>query len=192
MKKPAVFIDRDGTVNEQVGYLNHVSRLTVFPWSAPAIKLLNDHHYLAVIVSNQSGVARGYFPVSLVNEVHQRIERVLEQEEAFVDDILFCPHHPAGRVPEFSKLCECRKPSIGLIERACERFDIDLAGSYVVGDQLRDIELAKRADIKGILVETGYGLGEKEYLLPLSALEPAYIAKDLLDAVRWILGEGRF
>lgn len=192
MKKPAVFIDRDGTVNEQVGYLNHVSRLAVFPWSAPAIKLLNEHHYLTVIVSNQSGVARGYFPVSLVTEVHQRMEWLLEQEKAFVDNILFCPHHPAGKVPEFSKVCECRKPSTGLIERACERLDIDLAKSYMVGDQLIDIELAERAGIKGILVETGYGLGEKEYLLPLSPLEPAYIAKDLLGAVRWILGEGRF
>lgn len=188
MKKPAVFIDRDGTMNEQMGYINHISRFVLLPGVAEAIGILNRNKYISIVVSNQSGVARGYFPIELVEEVHVNMRALLEKEKATVDGIFFCPHHPNGIVPEYSQACECRKPGTGFIQKACERFDIDLTKSYMIGDRYLDIELAHRSNLKGILVKTGYGLGEIDYVLPHMPLKPYHIAKDLLDAVRWIIG----
>lgn len=194
MKKPAVFIDRDGTVNEQMGYINHISRFIMLPGTAEAIKLLNDHQYLAIIVSNQSGVARGYFPIELVDEIHAHMRVLLGKKGAFVDGIFFCPHYARGVVPEYSMECECRKPKTGLIEKAFDAFDVDMENSYVIGDRYSDIELALRLNLKGILVTTGYGLGDMEYVFPRLSFKPAYIARDLLHAVEWIIKrqDGRF
>jgi D-glycero-D-manno-heptose 1,7-bisphosphate phosphatase len=186
LKKPAVFIDRDGTINEQMGYVNHISRFVLLPRAAEAIRLLNRNGYLAIVVSNQSGVARGYFPGDLVHEVHRHMVELLKREGASLDDILFCPHHPGGSVPEYRVDCLCRKPNTGLIDQACDRFDIDLAGSYVVGDRYSDMELAERANLRGILVKTGYGLGEIAYVLPHRPLKPVLV-EDLLSAVVRIL-----
>lgn len=187
MKKPAVFIDRDGTINEQMGYINHVSRFILLPSAAEAVRLLNGHGYLAIVVSNQSGVGRGYFPIELVHDVHEYMKSLLEKEGAAVDGIYFCPHHPEALVPEYRIDCNCRKPKTGLIEKACEDFDIDMKNSYVIGDRCSDIELADRSDLKGLMVKTGYGLGDIEYVLPNTSFEPVHIAKDLLYAVRWII-----
>ena len=187
MNLPAVFMDRDGTINEQRGYINHISRFKLLPGVAEAIRLLNRHRYLAIIVSNQSGVARGYFPMQLVEEVHAHMKELLEKEDAVIDGIFFCPHYRTGVVSEYTTACDCRKPRTGLIKNACEAFDIDMAHSYVIGDRLTDIEMAQRADLKGILVKTGYGLGDIKYVLPDSSFKPIHIAGDLLDAVRWIL-----
>jgi D-glycero-D-manno-heptose 1,7-bisphosphate phosphatase len=183
MKKPAVFIDRDGTINEQMGYVNHISRFVVLPGTAEAIRLLNGRRYWVIILSNQSGVGRGYFPEELVEAVHGHLKAVLEAESAVIDGIFYCPHHPGAR-------CDCRKPDVGMIRQACEQFDIDLASSYVVGDRATDLEMAQRFGLKGILVTTGYGRGEIDYVLPRSMVHPAHIAKDLLDAARWIVGQG--
>jgi len=190
MKKPAVFIDRDGTVNEQMGYINHISRFALLPGTAEAVRLLNTHQYLAIIVSNQSGVARGYFPIELVNEVHEHMRALLEKEAAFVDGIFFCPHYAKGVVPEYSIECDCRKPKVGLIEQACAAFDIDISNSYVIGDRYSDIEMALRLNMKGVLVTTGYGLGDIKYVFPRLPFHPAYIAKDLLHAVQWVIERG--
>jgi len=187
MKKPAVFIDRDGTMNEQMGYINHISRFVLLPGVAEAIGILNRNKYISIVVSNQSGVARGYFPIELVEEVHASMRALLEKEKATVDEIFFCPHHSNGIVPEYSQSCECRKPGTGFIKKACEQFDIDLAKSYMVGDRYLDIELAHRSNLKGILVKTGYGLGEIDYVLPHMPLKPYHITEDLLDAVQWII-----
>jgi len=187
VKRPAVFIDRDVTVNEQMGYINHISRFVLLPGAEEAIKLLSSHQYLVVVVSNQSGVARGYFPIELVDEVHAHMRVLLEKEGAFVDGIFFCPHYPRGVVPEYSIECDCRKPKTGLIEKACEVFDVDMANSYVVGDRYSDIELALRLNLEGILVTTGYGLGDVDYVFPRLSFKPAHIAKDLLHAARWII-----
>lgn len=187
MKRPAVFMDRDGTVNEQMGYINHIDRFVLLPGSAKAIRLLNRYGYLAIIVSNQSGVARGYFPMDLVIEVHDHMGRLMTQEGAILDGIFFCPHYPGGKVPEYSMACECRKPRTGLIEQACREFSIDMPKSYVVGDRCTDMELAFRAGLKGIMVKTGYGRGDLTYVLPTSPYQPFHVAEDLLDAVQWIL-----
>ena len=189
MKRPAVFIDRDGTVNEQMGYINHISRFVMLPGAIEAIRLLNRHQYLAIIVSNQSGVARGYYPIGLVDEVHAHMRALMEKEGAFVDGIFFCPHYEKGSVPEYSIECDCRKPRTGLIEKAGKAFEIDMDNSYVIGDRYSDIELALRSDMKGILVTTGYGQGDIDYVFPRLSFKPAHIARDLLHAVRWIIEE---
>jgi len=186
MKKPAVFIDRDGTINEQMGYINHISRFKILPGVAEAFKILNKEGFLAIIVSNQSGVARGYFPIELVNDVHFFLKDSLLKEGAFIDGIFFCPHYPQGKIAEYALECTCRKPKKGLIDQACETFDIDIPRSYMIGDHYTDIELADRANIKGILVKTGYGAGVVEYNLPHMSIKPNYLADDLLAAVRWI------
>lgn len=187
MKRPAVFIDRDGTINEQMGYINHLSRFVLLPGTAQAVSLLNRNRYLTIIVSNQSGVARGYFPIELVEQVHDHLKNLLEQESAHVDGIFYCPHHPMGTLPEYSIKCDCRKPSPGLVEKACRSFEIDMENSYVIGDRCSDIELAQRCGLKGILVTTGYGLGDIKYVLPNKPFKPLSIKKDLLDAVRWVI-----
>jgi len=170
-----------------MGYINHISRFVLLPGAEEAIKVLNSHQYLVIVVSNQSGVARGYFPIELVDEVHAHMRVLLGKEGAFVDGIFFCPHYPRGVVPEYSIECDCRKPRTGLIERACDAFDVDMENSYVIGDRYSDIELALRLNLEGILVTTGYGLGDVDYVFPRLSFKPAHIAKDLLHAARWII-----
>jgi len=188
VKKPAVFLDRDGTINEQMGYINHLNRFVLLSGVPEAIRLLNKNEFLTIIVSNQSGVARGYFPIDLVYEVHEFLRASLKEKGAVIDGIFFCPHHPRGEVTEYGYVCQCRKPETGLIDMACESFEIDLSNSYVIGDRHIDIELAHRSNMEGIMVKTGYGLGEIEYILPKKSIKPIHIASDLLDAVHWIVG----
>jgi D-glycero-D-manno-heptose 1,7-bisphosphate phosphatase len=189
--RPAVFIDRDGTINEQRGYINHISRFILLPGVGKAISLLNKTNYIVVVTSNQSGVARGYFPIELVKATHELMKRELAKDNAYVDGIYFCPHHPDGMVPEYSKKCSSRKPNTGLIEKARSELDIDMERSYVIGDRWLDIEFAHNANLPGILVLTGYGMGELEYIVPNKKIKSAYVAKDLLSAVRWILKQDK-
>ena len=186
MKRPAVFIDRDGTINEQQGYINHESRFVIFPFVAEAVKLLNDNGFLAIVVTNQSGIGRGYYPEDLVLELHDRLRDKLAEIGARLDNIYYCPHHPHAELKAFREDCNCRKPRTGLIDLALKDFDIDMTRSYVVGDRYVDIDFAKRASLAGVLVKTGYGMGEIEYKSEGSPV-PEYMAEDLLDAVKWIL-----
>ncbi len=181
-------MDRDGTVNEQMGYINHLDRFMLLPGAGEAIRLLNDAGYLAIIVSNQSGVARGYFPIDLVYRVHDKMTSLIKEEGAVLDGIYFCPHYPGGKVSPYGAVCDCRKPGMGLIQKARETFDIDMENAYVIGDRCTDIEMAHKADLKGILVKTGYGRGDLEYVFPKFPFQPVHVAEDLLDAVKWILG----
>jgi D-glycero-D-manno-heptose 1,7-bisphosphate phosphatase len=180
-------MDRDGTINEQMGYINHPSRFVLLPGAAGAVRLLNRAGFLAIVVSNQSGVARGYFPVDLVHEVHDLLQRGLEEQGARLDGVFFCPHHPGGPVEAYALSCDCRKPEPGLIRQAESRFDIDMSRSYVVGDRFSDVELAARCGLKSVLVETGYGRGDRQYVLPGREVQPDHAAPDLEAAVRWIL-----
>ena len=183
----AVFLDRDGTINEERGYMRCISQFMLLPRAAKAISLLNENDYLAVITSNQSGVARGYFPIELVNEVHEVMRQQLNSCNAFIDRIYFCPHHSEGIVPEYTMKCECRKPGTGLIRKAQSELDIDMKRSYVIGDRWLDIALAQNANLPGILVLTGYGREDLEYLKDHKEIQPAHVAKDLLEAVKWVL-----
>lgn len=186
---PAVFMDRDGTINEEVGYVNHISRFTILPGAIAAVKAINEAGIMAVVVSNQSGVARGYFPESLVTKINQSLRRELENGGAALDGIYYCPHMKDGHVEPYNIDCECRKPKAGMLRKAAADLDIDLSRSYVVGDRVNDVVFAHRGGVKGILTLTGYGRGEAEYVLPQSSVKPDFIAEDLSDAVRWILAD---
>lgn len=187
MANRAVFLDRDGTINEEVGYVNHLDRFLLLPYVGQAIRLLNQHGFKAVVITNQSGVARGYFPESLIDQVHQKMKSLLEMEGSHLDGIYYCPHHPDVGPPPYRQKCRCRKPDTGLVERATKDLDIDCSTSYVIGDRGADIEFAQRIGAKGILVLTGYGKGEWEYLKDRWKVKPDHIAPHLYDAVRWIL-----
>jgi D-glycero-D-manno-heptose 1,7-bisphosphate phosphatase len=176
----AVFLDRDGTINEEMGYINHIQRFRLLPGSAEAIALLNRAGLQVVVATNQSGVARKYFPASLIDQVHRLMLELLAQQQARVDAIYICQHHPdAG--------CACRKPRPGLLQQAAAAHHLDLQRSYVVGDRFNDIQLAANVGAKGILVLTGYGRGELENFQGERLAVPDYIAADLLDAAAWIL-----
>ncbi len=187
MKKKAIFLDRDGTINEEMGYINHLSRFRIFPNSFHAIRLINRANYLALIVTNQSGAARGYTPVDFVEEVHAHLTKEMAKNGARIDDIFVCMHRKDSKIPELRVDCNCRKPKTGLIEQALAKYDIDLKGSYVIGDRLVDIEMGKKMGLKTILVKTGYGLGEIQFLLPESEIKPDFIAQDILEAVRFAI-----
>ena len=178
--RSAVFLDRDGTINEEMGYINHPDRFRLLPDSAAAIALLNQAGFPVVVATNQSGVAREYFPTSLIPQIHSLMQQMLAQQQAHVDAIYVCQHAPDTD-------CLCRKPQPGLLHQAAEDFDIDLTRSYVVGDRFKDIHLAANVGAKGILVLTGYGKGELEYYEGERLVEPHYIATDLLEAADWIL-----
>lgn len=188
MKSPAVFLDRDGTINEQMGYINHLSRFILLPGVPEAIRLLKRSGFLTIVVSNQSGVARGYFPIDLVHRVNALMTDSLQRQGARVDGIFFCPHHPRAELPEYAMECDCRKPRTGLMQQACMAHEIDLTRSFAVGDRYQDVEFAHHGGIRGILVRTGYGQGEIDHVLPHKTRQPDYIAEDLLDAARWIVG----
>jgi len=188
MKKPAVFIDRDGTISEEVGYVNHPSRFRIFPYSAEAIKKLNDAGWLAILVTNQAGVARGYFSEEIITEVHKILNNELALQHARLDAIFYCAHHPSVGEPPYRLDCDCRKPKAGLIKRASSDFEIDLPNSWMVGDRYSDIELAHNAELRSAFVLSGYGRGEWEYQRSSWQLQPDLVSEDLLEAVSFIIG----
>jgi D-glycero-D-manno-heptose 1,7-bisphosphate phosphatase len=189
MGNRAVFFDRDGTINEEVGYVNHIERFNPLPRVGQAIRLLNQHGWKTVVITNQSGVARGYFPESLIHQVHQKMKDLLKGEGAYLDGIYYCPHHPDVGEPPYRQKCRCRKPETGLIEKAVEELDLDPSQSYMIGDRGVDIAFGHRIGAKGILVLTGYGKGEWEYLRGQWKVMPNHVAPDLYEAVQWILKE---
>jgi D-glycero-D-manno-heptose 1,7-bisphosphate phosphatase len=203
-RQAAVFLDRDGTINEEAGYLDSLEKLCLIPGAADAIRLINESGMKAVVVTNQSGVARGLFTEAFVEEVHARLGEMLAEEGASLDGFYFCPHHPTAGRGSYLRSCDCRKPSPGLLLRAAEELSLDPDRSYMVGDTLNDIEAASRIGVRGILVRTGYGAEAAAALMtaegperrdpggeaspPKEALiRPVYIAGDILAAVRWLM-----
>ena len=187
--KRAVFIDRDGTISEEVGYINHVSRFRLFPYAASAIKHLNDSGWLAIVITNQAGVARGYFSEDTIQTVHAAMTKELESNGARLDAIYYCAHHPSVGEPPYRLACDCRKPKPGLISRAAKDFDIDLEMSWMVGDRYSDVELARNAGVKSMFVMSGYGRGEWEHQRANWTEQPDVAVEDLLEAVRHIVSD---
>ena len=201
----AVFLDRDGTINEEVGYMDRLDKLKLIPVAAEAIRLINASGMKAVVVTNQSGVARGLFDESFVDTVHIRLREMLRMEGAFLDGIYFCPHHPTEGRERYLMTCDCRKPAPGLLLQAAADLHLEPVRSYMVGDTLKDIEAGARAGARGVLVRTGYGSesadtlrlnetsgrkipGEREHPRTEPVLfRPVHIAEDLLAAVKWIV-----
>jgi len=190
MKHPAVFIDRDGTISEEVGYINHPSRFRLFPYSAQAIRLLNDAGWLSIVITNQAGVARGYFSEDLIQLVNDQITQDLENESARLDAIYYCAHHPTVGEAPYRVDCDCRKPKPGLIHQAAKDFEIDLAASWVAGDRYSDIELARNAGLQCAFVLSGYGRGEWEYQRSNWKHRPDLVCENLLEAVKSIVDHG--
>lgn len=182
-----VFMDRDGTVSKEIGYVNHADRFELLPRSGEAIKLLNEKGIKAMLATNQAGVARGYFPEERIKEVHEKLQNLLKAEAAYLDAIYYCKHHPDVGEGEYNKDCNCRKPEPGMLKQGAKEFDLDLTKSYMIGDKISDVEAAKQVNAKGILVLTGYGLGVYEYEQDSWTVQPDYVAEDLYDAVEWIL-----
>ena len=187
----AVFMDRDGTVADEVGYVNHASRLRLLPGSAAALRRIREAGFLSVVVTNQSGVARDYFEEAVVHQANQRFRDLLAAEGASVDAIYYCPHHPREGAPPYRRDCDCRKPRPGMLLRAAADLRIDLPRSYMVGDGVVDVEAGRAAGATTILVLTGYGRGHLEHRRHRWAVEPDHIAQDLGAAVDWILARER-
>jgi D-glycero-D-manno-heptose 1,7-bisphosphate phosphatase len=181
----AVFLDRDGTINEEVNYLGDPAQLKLTPGAAKAIYQLNSHNIPVIVVTNQAGIARGYFNEAQMHLVHQALDLMLAPYNAKIDAYYFCPHHPTAGIGDYKTICSCRKPEPGMLHQAAQDLHIDLSKSYLVGDKLTDIQAGNRAGCQTILVETGYGKTESENCQDKT--KPDRIAPDLLDAIDWIL-----
>jgi D-glycero-D-manno-heptose 1,7-bisphosphate phosphatase len=188
--RPAVFIDRDGTLTDEVGYVNHPSRLRLLPRSADAVRRLNDAGVPAVVVTNQAGIARDYFTEDVLHAVNAELVAQLAKSGARLDGIYWCVHHPSAGAPPYRMDCDCRKPKPGMLLRAAAELDLDLGRSVIVGDKPSDVEVAPRIGARGVLVLTGYGRGEWEYRRDRLTVHPDHVADDLLDAVEWALNGG--
>lgn len=186
-RRAAVFLDRDGTINEEIGYIDCMDKLRLIPGSAEAIRRINESGMKAVVVTNQSGIARGLFAESFVAETHTRLALMLRAEGALIDAFYFCPHHPTAGLGAYLRACECRKPAPGLLLRAASELQLDLARSYMIGDMLTDIEAGERAGVKGILLRTGHG---QAAAAEMGGVRPVFVAGDLLSGVQWILEKG--
>jgi len=186
----AVFLDRDGVINEEVGYLDSLDKLKIIPSAYEAIRLINESGMQAVVISNQAGIAKGLFTEEFVRETNDCLQTMLKQRGAFINKFYFCPHHPVEGIEPYRRVCDCRKPSPGMLLRAAQDLNIDLKMSYFIGDRFRDMEAAKKVEVKGILVKTGYGRELLQDDGPDQATpegRPDFIAADILEAVKWIL-----
>jgi D-glycero-D-manno-heptose 1,7-bisphosphate phosphatase len=182
---PAVFLDRDGTIVEEVGYLGRIDRLSLFPWSVDAIRAFNRAGLPVVVVTNQAGVARGFFDETVVQEVHDALDRRLRAGGARIDAYYYCPHHPEGKIESYRLQCDCRKPGRALVDRAARDLGVDPTRSFVVGDRWLDVALANNIGADGLLVRTGYGRVEEAQ--PKEGVVPAAIVNNLVEAASWIL-----
>lgn len=183
--RPAVFLDRDGTLVEEAGYLDRLERLVFFPYSVDAVRLLNRANFAVVIVTNQAGIARGIFKEAFVAEAHQHITARLSAGGARVDGFYYCPHHPEAVIEQYRKSCDCRKPQPGLLRQAASDLHIALDRSFVVGDRWHDLEAGQRVGAKGLLVRTGYGRTEET--AGHDRVTPTAIIDNLMEAVSWIV-----
>jgi D-glycero-D-manno-heptose 1,7-bisphosphate phosphatase len=184
----AVFLDRDGTLVREVDFLLRLSQLRLLPGAAAAVRRLNEAGWLVILVTNQSGIARGLMTLEDFDGIQAELARRLAAQGAWFDAAYFCPHHPAGRVRRFRRRCPCRKPKAGMLRQAARDYNLDLGRCFFVGDRLLDLQTAARAGCRSLLVLTGYGRQEARRLRA-SRLEPVHIAPRLPQAVDWILGQ---
>ena len=181
---PAIFLDRDGVLIHEVHYLSNLEEIHVYDDVPPGLKRLKEANFKLIMITNQSGVARGYFSESFVIRSFEKINRVLTQESVELDAMYYCPHHPNGQEP-FNIRCDCRKPQPGMIRQACKDHEIDLMLSYMLGDKFCDIESAVNSNIKGILLTTGYGSSQMAQVI--SQYPETTICQNFTQAVNFIL-----
>ncbi len=190
-RRPAVFLDRDGTLIDELGYLADPDGVKLYPGAARAAKRLSDAGFLVILITNQSGVARGFFSEDDLAHVHQRLAEDLARDGARLDGIYYCPHHPeAGEAP-YRRACDCRKPLPGMVTNAAAEHGIDLSRSWMVGDAARDLLAGKAAGLSGlVLVRTGKGAAT-ETELPGAGLQDALVLDDISAAAEHILHHGK-
>jgi D-glycero-D-manno-heptose 1,7-bisphosphate phosphatase len=186
MPNSCIFIDRDGTINEDIGYVSTPEQLSVYPWTAQAIRLINEAGVRVVVVTNQSGIARGFYTEDVLRAIHQRLIEELARQGARLDAVYYCPHHPRIGNPSYRRECDCRKPKPGMLQRAAREHGINLSRSWVIGDKSSDVNLAAAAGAHSALVLTGYGL-ETSRNRESWPCEPDLVAENLLDAVNQII-----
>ncbi len=195
--RPAVFLDRDGTLIEERGYLDRLDLLTLFPWTADALRLLTRAGFATVVITNQSAIGRGVIDEPFLASVHAAIDAELALGGARIDRYYYCPHHPDAEVKAYRQVCRCRKPGAGLIEQACREMGLDPARSVMVGDRWIDIRCGRAAGTRAVLVRTGHGAHEADNppgdgVSPGAAAHTVPIAADailnnLMEAAGWIL-----
>ena len=177
----AVFLDRDGTIIEDVGYLDDCSRMKFLPGAVESIRLLNKSGYKVIIVTNQAGVAKGYFSEDTLKEINSKMLKLMVAQGAYIDKIYYCPHHIEGTIEEYRKECPWRKPNPGMIEEAAREYNLDLKNSYMIGDKISDMEAGRRAGCKTIFLTGNNQLNEGDKI----ALAD-HNATGLYDAVQWL------
>ena len=185
MGKPAVFLDRDGTINVEAGYIKDLADLKLMPGAAGAIRRLNELGIPAILATNQSGPARGYYPETWVHALNDRVQALLAAEGARLDDMFYCPHLPDGVVPEYTLDCSCRKPETGMLTDAAEKHGLDLGLSYMIGDKATDVEVGQRAGCRTVLLRSGYGeqviAGDYQW-----RVTPDFVADTIVEAIAWV------
>ena len=185
MSRPAVFLDRDGTLIEEHGYLDRLDLIKVFPWTGDALRLLRRAGFATVVVTNQSAVARGMIDEAFVHEVHRLLDTRLEPAGGGIDRYYFCPHFPTAPVEKYRQTCRCRKPAPGLIEQACREMDLDPRRSVMVGDRWLDVACGQAAGIRTVLLRSGRGPNNGDE--PPEGMHADAILNNLMEAVGWIL-----
>ena len=183
--RPAVFLDRDGTLSEERGFIDRLDLVEIFPWTSDAIRLLNRAGFAVVVVTNQSAIGRGIIDVPFLQSVHDVFDRHLAKSGACVDRYYFCPHHPEAPLPEYRQECRCRKPKPGMIEQAKSELGLDLSRSFMVGDRRIDVASGHAAGVRSLLVRSGHSAYGGE--APAGLAEPDAILNNLMEAVGWIL-----
>jgi len=185
----AIFIDRDGTLNEDIGYVATIDQLILYPWAAEAVRLINSAGFKAIVITNQSGVARGMHTEETLKAIHSKMIEDLAEQGARIDAVYYCPHHPEIGDSAYRISCQCRKPQTGMLDAASREHNIELSRSFLVGDKATDIQLAHNAGTRAALVLTGYGrqtLAHRDRW----PCAPAIVAENLLEAVKQILDSG--
>jgi D-glycero-D-manno-heptose 1,7-bisphosphate phosphatase len=183
--RPAVFLDRDGTLSEERGYIDRLELIEIFPWTSDAIRLLNRAGFVVVVVTNQSAIGRGIIDLPFLQTVHDTFDRHLARSGARVDRYYYCPHHPDARLPEYRVVCRCRKPGPGMIEQATTELGLDPSRSFMVGDRVIDVACGHAAGVRSLLVRSGHSAHAGES--PPGLSEPDAILNNLMEAVGWIL-----
>ncbi len=184
-RRIGVFLDRDGTLNEERNFVRTADELHMIPGAAAAVRTLNERGVITCVISNQSGVGRGYLKESDLVPIHHRLEEQLQEEGAHVDQIYYCPHHPTEGIPPYNVECDCRKPKPGMLQQGGREFDLDLPESFVVGDSIVDVQAGKAVGATTILVLTGYGAGALDQCRR-DGIIPDYVAPTIVQAIDFI------
>ncbi len=194
--KPAIFLDRDGTLIEEIGYLHRPEDIRICPTAVEAVEKINQKGVPAIVITNQSAIARGLMSEEDLQHLHHSLQETFREKGARIDALYYCPHHPQAGEGAYTQSCSCRKPEPGLFLRAARELQLDLSTSHMIGDTLRDVEAGHRAGCQSILVKTGYGqdelllLGKEDSSSSASnnpLRQPEYVAENILEAVNWIL-----